>query len=260
MKISFDDKIVLVTGGSRGLGRTLVEAFLENGASVVTCARHPDELETTVGALRERFGDRVTGWVADIRHADAMEQLVHVAQEHFGGLDILVNNAAFSHSGTGLSLTDEQWEDEWQMKSMAVVRGTRAAVPALRTRGGGSIITISAVFDKQPDARFYASSVVRAGVLGLTKLLARELAPDHIRVNAIGAGLIHTPSWEKRHDPATGSLERYLQETARAYDVAMQRLAEPEEVANAVLFLASDAASYITGTQLDVDGGLARYL
>lgn len=261
MDIHLKGKVAIVTGGRQGLGHCITDTFLQEGASVVTCARDGQGLEVEVGKWRQLFGERITGLACDVGKAADVERLVRLAQEQYGGLDVLVNNAATSAAGTLATLSDAQWQAEIDVKLMSMVRTARLAVPLMQKRGGGSIININAVFAKQPDLSLVASSVVRASCLSLTKLLAMEFAGERIRANCIGLGVVHTPAWKDWYQPDSGlTYADFLAQCAKMYGVALGRLAEPEEVANVALFLASDAANYITGTQLDVDGGMARYL
>lgn len=260
MDINLRGKVAVVTGGRQGIGHGIAQAFLEAGASVVTCARDGAGLEAEIARWRATHGDRIAGIAADVGNAEDIERLMAEARTRFGGVDVLVNNAATSESGTLASLTDAQWHKEFDVKLLAMIRTARAAVPLMLARGGGSIVNINAIFARQPDMTFYASSVVRAGCLSFTKLLAKEYAAQGIRANAIGLGLVETPAWQAWHDPAQGSYADFLTSTAAYYRVPMGRIGQVREVANVALFLASDAASYVTGTQLDVDGGMASYL
>lgn len=134
------------------------------------------------------------------------------------------------------------------------------AVPHLRARGGGAIVNVNAVFAKQPHADFFASSVMRAACLSLTKLVAREHARDGIRANAVGLGVVATDAWRPWFDSSRRSWEGFLDDTAQGYGVPMGRMATPKEIAEAVAYLAGPRSGYVTGTQLDIDGGLAGYL
>ena len=260
MEIDLRGKVAVVTGGRQGIGHGITQAFLEAGASVLTCARDGAGLNAQVDTWCAAHGERIAGIAADVGKAEDVERLMAEANSRFGGVDVLVNNAATSESGTLASLSDAQWQREFDVKLLAMIRTARAAVPLMLARGGGSIVNINAIFARQPDMTFYASSVVRAGCLAFTKLLAREHAQQGIRANAIGLGLVETPAWQAWHDPSQGSYADFLGAAAADYRVPMGRVGQVREVANVALFLASDAASYVTGTQLDVDGGMAAYL
>ena len=259
MQIDLSGKVVIVTGGRQGLGNCLVSNFLQEGCKVVTCSRDGTALQQVIDGWDATYPGQIAGGGFDVSTADGVQQLVDLAVGKFGGVDVLVNNAATTASGTLTTLTDEQWQAEFDIKLMSMVRTARATAPIMKQRGGGSIVNINAIFASQPDLSFYASSVIRAGSLNLTNLLAKEFATDGIRANAVGLGLCSTEVWHSYHDPATGSYEDFLTQSAEFYGVPMKRLGTPQEIANVVLFLASDAASYVTGTQVDVDGGMAAY-
>ena len=195
MDLNLKGKVAIVTGGRQGIGHCITQTFLEAGASVLTCARDGAGLNAQIEHWRASHGERIAGMQADVSQAEDIERLLAQAKTRFGGVDVLVNNAATSESGTLASLSDEQWHKEFDVKLMAMIRAARAAVPLMLARGGGSIININAIFARQPDMTFYASSVVRAGCLSFTKLLAREYAAQGIRANAIGLGLVETPAW-----------------------------------------------------------------
>lgn len=257
MEMNLQGKVVIVTGGRQGLGHYLVEAFLRKGCQVVTCSRDAIQLAPVIDRWHSHYGDNIFGLEADISAPQGVEQLISTTIKRYGGIDVLINNAASSVSGTTASLTDAQWQAEFDSKLMAIVRSARLVAPIMKHRGGGCIININGIFARQPDLSFYASSVIRAGCLNLTKLLAKEFVDDGIRTNAIGLGLCATEGWLGFHDAALGSYQEFLDKTAEFYKVPMKRMASPQEVANVALFLASNAASYITGTQIDVDGGMS---
>ncbi|MCG2633489.1 MAG: SDR family oxidoreductase [Gammaproteobacteria bacterium] len=261
MQIDLKNRVALVTGGRQGLGHNIVENFLQEGASVVTCGRDEASLRPVIDGWQTTYGNRVIGLQADVSTQEGVELLLESASTEFGGLDILVNNAATTQSGNLASLSDEQWRGEIDVKLMSMVRTARLAVPLMKQRGGGSIININAIFAKQPDVGFYATSVIRASCLSLTKLIAKEYAPDNVRANAIGLGLVATEAWRAWYDPTQGqSYDEFLQQNADYFKIPMGRLANPQEITDVVTFLASDKASYLTGTQVDIDGGLASYL
>ncbi len=259
MQIDLTDKVGIVTGGRQGLGNCLVTNFLQEGCKVVTCSRDGDGLQQVIDGWQDSYPGQIAGGGIDVSTTAGVQQLVDLAVATFGGIDVLVNNAATTASGTVATLTDEQWQSEFDIKLMSMVRTARAVAPIMKQRGGGSIVNINAIFARQPDTAFYASSVIRAGSLNLTNLLAKEFAVDGIRANAVGLGLCSTEVWRSYHDSAQGSYEEFLTQSAEFYGVPMKRLGTPQEIVNVVLFLASDAASYVTGTQVDVDGGMATY-
>lgn len=256
----FSNKVALVTGGTRGIGMAVVRHLLELNASVFTCSRNPSSAMAALEPLRMKHPGRLAWTCADVGKAEDIESIVRRAAETFGGLDILVNNAAGVESGGLETLTDLQWQTEFNSKLMAMVRSARVAIPFMRVRGGGAIINVNAIFAKQPHPDFFASSVIRSSCLSLTKLIAHEYAVDGIRANAVGLGVVATDAWKAWYSPDGGSYESFLERQALAYRVPMRRMASAEEVAESIIFLAGPRSSYINGTQLDVDGGMARYV
>lgn len=250
---------VVITGGSAGIGHAMVRAFLEAGDRVAYCGRNVERLQATLDAFRTEFPERVSAVVADTGTDEGIEKLIGHAMSESGRIDVLVNNGASAESGSLLTLTDAQWQAEFDQKLMAMVRSARAVFEAMRKQGGGTIVNINSTFARAPDASFYASSVVRAGCLSFTKLLAQEGAPHGIRALAVGLGLVATDAW-RPWCPADVDLPMFQSQMAAHYGVPLGRMAQPEEIARIVRFLCSADAAYITGTQVDVDGGLSRCL
>jgi len=178
-----------------------------------------------------------------------------------GGLDVLVNNAGRAHPGTFATLTDADFQADLEVKLFSQMRCSRAALPHLRNAGGGAIININAIYGRQPDPAFFATSVDRAACLAFNKALAIELAPEGILVNSVNIGFVHTPQWRNIHQRRAPQLteDQFLAQTAAA-EVPLGRFGEADEVSGLVAFLASSRASYITGASIDVSGGMGRYV
>lgn len=259
MDLGLADRTVLVTGGSSGVGLATVRALLDEGARVATCGRDADRLAAAAATLGAP-GDRLLTGVCDVRDAAAVRGFVDRTTDHFGALDGLVNNAGQSRMKRLADTTAEDWRDELELKFAGVLHPLRAALPALRASDAASVVIINAVLAKQPEPRLITTSAARAGLLNLAKSLAQELSPDSIRVNSVCLGLIDTGQWTRRH-AAEAPTEPYPHWQARlAADrgIALGRLGRADEVAYAVLALLSPRASYITGTALDVCGGVGR--
>ncbi|MFE7170023.1 SDR family oxidoreductase [Streptomyces sp. NPDC057616] len=260
MDLGLADRTVLVTGGSSGVGLATVRALLDEGANVATCGRDADRLARAAAHLGAG-SDRLFRGVCDVRDADAVRDFVGRAAAHFGGrLDALVNNAGQSRMKPLDETTAEDWRDELELKFAGVLNPLAAARPYLRASDAAAIVNVNAVLAKQPETRLITTSAARAGILNLSKSLATELAGDGIRVNSVCLGLIDTGQWTRRHAAAGSGLpyEEWQAELAADRGVALGRLGRAEEVAYAIVTLLSPRASYITGTSIDVCGGVGR--
>ncbi len=257
MDLGLDGKVALVTAASRGLGAAMALALAREGARVAICARNQESLSSTSRRIIQETGAEVLTISADVSQAADVQALVARTVEHFGQLHVLVINAGGPPAGKFLDLDAEAWERATQLTLMSAVRLCYAAVPVMRRQGEGSILAITSISVKQPLDNLILSNSVRMSLVGLVKSLSNELAADGIRVNAI------CPGWTR-----TGRVDQLLQarsaksgltaaqEAARiTASIPMNRMAEPEEFARAAVFLASPAASFITGVSLLVDGG-----
>lgn len=245
MKLDLKGKGIIVTGGSRGIGRAIAHAFADEGSHVAVCARGAEDLRATERELRER-GVKVHAQTCDVSNIEELNAFLEAARSALGRVDVLVNNA----SGFGATDDEAGWHVGFQVDVMAAVRATWAVVPWLEEVGGGSIIHISSTSGLEAGSP-PAYAAVKAALISHSKTLAIDLAPRNIRVNCVAPGSIEFPGglWDtlKRTDT-----ERY--EAIRA-SIPFDRLGTAEEVANAVVFLASGAATWITGVTLAVDGG-----
>lgn len=266
MMLGLDDRVAVVTGGSSGIGLATVELLLEEGARVVTCGRDPARLDAALAPLAERHGDRLAWGAADVLVEADMARLADVAVARFGNVDVLVNNAGRSLMAPFAETSDAQWLAELELKFFGALRPLRAVQPWLAKSPVGAVVNLNAVLARQPEGRLVATSAARAGLLNLSKSLAGELAPDGIRVNSVCVGLIDTGQWRRRYDAAMASgdtgdtYEAWSAHLARDRAIVLGRLGRADEVAAAVVFLLSPRASYVTGTQIEVSGGVSRYV
>jgi 3-oxoacyl-[acyl-carrier protein] reductase len=263
MDLGLTGKIALVTAASKGLGQASALALAREGAWIALAARTRETLEHTAQEIRQASGQEVLALPTDLRQPAEIAALVQQTIATFGGIDILVNNAGGPPVGTFDTLSDDQWEDAFHLTLLSAVRLIRAVLPSMKQRTGGRIIQIVSSSVKQPIDGLLLSNAIRPGVIGLAKTLSRELAPYQITVNNVCPGRIQTDRLLQltsvREKLASGQSETaVLRDLAR--DIPLQRLGQPAELGALVAFLSSQQAAYITGTTVQVDGGLIQTL
>jgi len=260
MDLGLDSKVALVTAASKGLGRAVALRLAQEGARVALCARGRESLRKSATEIEAETGREPLTILADISDPTAASTLVEATVERFGRLDILVTNAGGPPPGQFLDLTPDDWEAAIQLTLMSAVRLCYAAVPVFKEQGGGSILTMTSITVKQPLPNLILSNSLRLGVTGLVKTLADELAPHGIRVNSICPGWTRTARVDQLlRDRAARNGTRPEEEAIKvAAAIPLGRMGTPEEFAAAAAFLVSEAASYITGVSLLVDGGMYR--
>jgi 3-oxoacyl-[acyl-carrier protein] reductase len=246
MQISLKGRSAVITGGSRGIGRSIALAFARAGAQVSICARGQAALETTANEILAQ-GVKAHAGRCDLADKEAIASYIAGAAHSLGRIDILVNNA----SGFGASDDEAGWAKSIDIDVMATVRASHAAVPFIEKAGGGAILNISSISGYRASARTAPYAAVKAAVINYTMSQAVALAAKKIRVNAIAPGSIEFPGgvWEQRKSSDPELYQAILR------SIPWGRLGTPEEVANAALFLCSDAAAWVTGQTLSVDGG-----
>jgi 3-oxoacyl-[acyl-carrier protein] reductase len=262
MDLGLEGKVAIVTAASQGLGKAVALGLAREGASVAMCSRSLDRITRAGEEVRAATGADVLALEADVAKAEDVDRLVEATVQRFGGVDILVCNAGGPPLGAFMEHDDRAWTNAFDLNFLSAVRLIRAVVPHMRRRGGGRIITMTSTAVKQPIEGLILSNSIRAGVIGLTKTLSQELAPDGILVNSVAPGRIRTERVVQVDSARAAREGRPVEEIAReqARQIPLGRYGEPEEFANAVVFLASAPASYITGVTLQVDGGLVRGL
>ncbi len=248
MDLALRDKVAIVTGGSRGIGRSIALGLADEGCHVTICARGEERLRETEAELRARGVDAL-GVVADITNADDIDRLIAETVARFGRLHILVNNAG----GGSRENTDEAWDAAYRINILAAVRTTRAAAPHIQASGGGSIVHIASIWGRESGgAATY--NAMKSAMVSHAKAMAQELAPE-IRVNSVAPGSTAFPggSWGRRLEEDPEGMRTFIEQ-----NIPMGRFGRPEEIANVVVFLCSERASWVTGACINVDGGQSR--
>ncbi|MGZ8198546.1 MAG: SDR family NAD(P)-dependent oxidoreductase [Burkholderiales bacterium] len=257
MELGLKGKVAAVTGGSEGIGRATVLRLVQEGARVALCARRADILNAFADELRKLDGD-VLPIVADAAKPGDMERFIEETVRKYGRVDILVNNAGGTGQEPFEKVDDAAWQKDIDIKVLAHIRSARAAVPYMKRQGGGRIINLNMVGAKQPFAGSFPTTISRAAGLALTKALSKEFAAENILVNAVAVGKIKSKQQERRAARQGIPVEQHYAATGKT--VPLGRMGESEEVANVIAFLASDAASYVTGCCINVDGGMSGVL
>lgn len=275
-----EGRTVVITGGSRGIGRAAAELFAREGAALALCARNDQTLQQAATELSAAHGAQVFACRADILDVQSVQEFIDKVGARFGRIDVLVNNAGESSQrevdglrwpvnavdavgqalppGRFEAITDGEWRNALEQKLLGMIRVTRCALPHLRRAGGGSIVNVTSIKGRQPPPRVVTSGVAWAAAMNLSKGLSLELAGECIRVNVVSVGGILTEQMEagRAKWAPDKTLDAFL--APRVANIPLHRLGTVEEVAQAILFLGSPLSSYITGQCLSVDGGGLR--
>ncbi len=262
MDLKLEGKVALVCASSRGLGKAVAEGLGREGARIALCARTRTVLDAAAGEIRARTGAEVLAVPADLTRSDQASALFHAVVEKWKTVHILVNNAGGPPSGPFESHDIGRWREALDLNFISAVQLCALAIPYMKNQRWGRIINITSIAARQPVDGLILSNAVRAGVLGLGKSLANELAPYNILVNNVCPGYTRT---DRVTDLAKAEARRQNMPVEEMYSkwekqIPLGRLAEPEEFASLVVFLASERASYITGATIPVDGGYIRSL
>jgi 3-oxoacyl-[acyl-carrier protein] reductase len=261
MDLGLRGKVAAVAAASKGLGRAVATLFAEEGARVAICSREGEVIDRVAREISAATKGEVIGIAADVSTAEGCESFIRAARDRFGRLDILVSNAGGPPPGRFDDLDDAKWQRAVELTLFSAIRLTREALPHFRAAGGGSVVFMTSTSVRQPTQylNLILSNAIRAAVQGMAKTLSSDLAKDGVRVNCVQPGRIFTERIEQL-DSDTAKRQNTTPEAIRAHYektvIPMGRYGKPEEFAAAVVFLASPRASYITGTSLQVDGGM----
>jgi 3-oxoacyl-[acyl-carrier protein] reductase len=262
MDLGLTNKVAMVGGASKGLGFAVARALAAEGAHVAIAARDEDAIERAAAVINAGTGGRALAVHADLSTADAITRWHAAATDHFGGIDLLFANTGGPPAGTALSFDDMAWQNAFSLLLLSVIRTVRLVVPSMRERGGGAILVGTSSTVKEPFPNLALSNVMRAGVTSLVKTLSLELAADQIRVNSLLPGRISTDrltALDEIHAAKAG-IALAEQQKRGAAAIPLGRYGAPDDFGRAGAFLLSDAASYITGAAVQVDGGLIKGL
>jgi 3-oxoacyl-[acyl-carrier protein] reductase len=248
--MDFSEKIALVTGASRGIGRAIALELGGSGASVVVNYHHSESEASEVVDQIKAAGGEAIPFGADVGNYESAQALIKFAIDTFGGLDILVNNAGITRDGLIMTMSESDWDDVIRTNLKSTFNCSKAAIRHMMRKRSGRIINITSVSGQMGNAGQTNYAASKAGQIGFTKSLAREVAPRNVTVNAVAAGYIDTDIWS--------SVPEDMRESVLGM-IPLGRKGQVEEIAKAVAYLASDDAAYVTGQVLSVDGGMAMF-
>ncbi|WP_086982960.1 3-oxoacyl-ACP reductase FabG [Vibrio aphrogenes] len=241
--MNLEGKIALVTGASRGIGRAIAELLVERGATVVGTATS----ESGAQAISDYLGSNGTGLALNVTDADSVAETIKTINDQFGGIDILVNNAGITRDNLLMRMKDDEWQDIMDTNLTSIFRLSKAVLRGMMKKRHGRIVNVGSVVGTMGNAGQANYAAAKAGVIGFTKSMAREVASRGVTVNTVAPGFIETDMTKALNDD---------QRAATLSQVPAGRLGDPREIASAVVFLASDEAAYITGETLHVNGGM----
>jgi len=253
MNLNLKNKVVIVTGASRGIGKAIALGFAAEGARLSLCGRIPEPLESAAEEIR-KLGMEVFAKSTDVTKSSEAEAFVNATLDKFGRIDVLINNVGGSRKTPTLEISDAEWHELLDLNAVTAARMSRLVIPAMRQQSGGVIIMISSIFGRESGGHI-TYNAGKAAEIALTKSLALELAPHHIRVLSVAPGSILFPggSWDRRQKADPPAIAEFVKR-----ELPFGRFGKPEEIADVVVFLASERASWVSGACLNVDGCQSR--
>lgn len=262
MDLGIKDRVAVVAASSQGIGRATAEAFAAEGCRVAMCARNAAALQSAADQIMKQHGAEVFAQTCDVTNASSISTFISSVVKQFGGVDICVTNAGGPPAKGFLAASLEDWQRAIEMNFLSTVYFAREVIPHMQRKRWGRIITLTSITTKQPVADLVLSNAVRAAVVGLVKSLANEFGKDGILVTNVGPGFTATDRLKelaKSRSSVAGKSEQEMFETWAA-EAPLKRLGDPREVAETIVWLASERASYITGQTVLVDGGIYKGL
>lgn len=262
MDLNMTDKVALVTGGSKGIGREVARRLAHEGCDVVITARNPEDLSEAAALLAKETGRRVVGQAGDMSDSADVERCVQAAVDEFGRIDVLVTCAGSSPGGLLEELTDEQWMQSLNLKFMGYVRTVRAVIPRMVEAGGGSIVMVVGNDGLKPSFWEMTAGAANAADLNFASSVADQYGPKGVRLNTVNPGPVDTDRWDKLEKEFARDMGVDQAEARRRAEVSIPfgRITQPQEVANLVAFLASDAAASVHGAHVPIDGAQRKAL
>lgn len=262
METGLRNRVAVVAGASQGLGRATAYALAAEGAHVALCSRNPEALDRVAADIRSRFNVRVHCEALDVRNAARVDQFVANVYHLFDRIDVCIPNAGGPPAGDFLATKDEQWDDAFALNLRSAVTLSRAVIPHMQRQNWGRIVMISSITVRQPQPHLVLSNAIRAGIMGLVRSLANEFGKDGITVNNVAPGYTATDRLKElsAHRALTSGQSGEEIEQLWIEQIPVARLGRPEEVADAIVWLSSERASFVTGQTLLVDGGMYKGL
>ena len=256
MELGLEGKVAIITGSSKGIGLYTALQLVKEGANVVLCARGEEKLKEAASFIKSETGAEVLIVSADITKEDECKKIIQKTVNRYGRIDILVNNAGTSSTNPFESVDTDLWQTDLDLKLFGAIHTSKAAIPYMREVGGGAIVNVTAVLGKTPPANSLPTTVSRAAGMALTKAMSKDLGRDNIRVNTVCIGLIRSDQIELKWQNEAPELtwDEYSRNVVGP-SIPLNRIGETTEAANVITFLVSSAASYVTGTSVNIDGG-----